>query len=342
MGFLRSASGPRRLSAVQPERRGSIDVYLSAEHFREALERDVRVGLGRPDGKWLPPVWFYDARGSQLFEEITRLPEYYLTRAERRLLSEFAGDIAERSGADTLIELGAGSCEKSRILLDALSDAKTLETYIPLDVSEPTLVDAATSLRRDYPDISVLPIVADFIEHLDRIPRSGRRLIIFLGSTIGNLAPDKRGRFLFDVDCTMAHEDSFLLGVDLVKDRSRLVAAYDDAAGVTAEFNRNVLLVLNRELDANFDPEQFEHVAVWNEEQSHIEMRLRSLLDQSVKIAKLDLDIHFARNEELLTETSAKFTAEAVEKELGAAGLCVEKVWQDPEGFLLALASPYC
>ncbi len=319
----------------------SIDVCLRAGDLREALERDVRRGL-QADQKWLPPVWFYDDRGSALFDEITRLPEYYLTRAERRLLESFSGEIADRSGAEVLVELGAGTCEKSRILLDALSETKTLKKYVPLDVSDQTLFDAASALAADYPDLQIHAVVGDFSQHINRVPADGRRLVVFLGSTIGNLGPEQRSRFLFDLDCTLTHGDSLLLGTDLVKDPSRLLAAYDDAAGVTAEFNRNVLLVLNRELGADFDPSQFEHVAVWNEEESHIEMRLRSLLDQTVLIKELDMEVHFARGEDLLTETSAKFTREGIEKELSAAGFVVDTMWEDPEGFLLTLATPYC
>ena len=319
----------------------SIDVHLTADDLEASLARDVRQGLQAKE-KWLPPVWFYDDRGSELFDEITRLPEYYLTRAERRLLESFAQDIAARSGAEVLVELGAGTCDKSRILLDALSKEGTLEKYVPLDVSDNTLLAAATSLSEDYPDLAVHAVVGDFSLHVDRMPAEGRRLIVFLGSTIGNLGPDQRKRFLFDLDCTMEHGDSLLLGTDLVKDPSRLLAAYDDASGVTAEFNRNVLNVLNRELGADFDPSLFEHVAVWNEERSHIEMRLRSLLDQNVAIDKLGIEVTFARGEDLLTETSAKFTRQGVAKELDEAGLVAEAMWEDAEGFLLTLATPYC
>lgn len=318
-----------------------MDIHLTASDLEQALERDVRQGL-EADQKWLPPVWFYDDKGSELFDEITRLPEYYLTRAERRLLESHAKEIAARSSAEVLVELGAGTCEKSRILLDALTDAGTLKKYVPLDVSDNTLFAAATSLADAYPTLSVHAVVGDFGLHIDRVPADGRRLVVFLGSTIGNLGPEQRKRFLFDLDCTMEHGDSLLLGTDLVKDTSRLLAAYDDASGVTAEFNRNVLNVLNRELQAHFDPSQFEHVAVWNPEKSHIEMRLRSLLDQVVDIDKLEMEVHFARGEDLLTETSAKFTREGIEKELVDAGLVPEAMWEDAEGFLLTLATPYC
>jgi L-histidine N-alpha-methyltransferase len=319
----------------------TIDIHLTSEDLQEAMARDVWSGLQDPEGKRLPPIWFYDDRGSELFDEITRLPEYYLYRAERRLLEAHAPEIAERSQANVLVELGAGTCEKSRIILDAMSAASTLETYIPLDVSDTTLLTAATAICEEYDGLAVHAVVGDF-SHVDRIPTSGRRLIAFLGSTIGNLGPDQRKRFLFDLDCIMGRGEHLLLGADLVKDVSRLLAAYDDAAGVTAAFNKNVLHVLNRELGADFDPSQFEHVAVWNEEMSHIEMRLRSLIGQTVVIKQLGLEVQFAKGEELLTETSAKFTREGLEKELFAAGLIVDRMWEDSDGFLLTLASPYC
>jgi L-histidine N-alpha-methyltransferase len=320
----------------------SIDVYLTAEDLRTALEGDVRVGLTAPD-KWLPPVWFYDDRGSALFDEITRLEEYYPTRAERALLLAHAPEIAARSGADTLVELGAGTCDKSRVLLDALTGAGTLRRYVPLDVSDGTLWMAATALAAEYPGLQVHAVVGDFDHHINQIPADGRRMVAFLGSTIGNFYPDHRRRFLFDLDCTMTHGDSFLLGTDLIKDEKKLIAAYDDASGVTAEFNRNVLHVLNRELHANFDPSRFQHVAVWNEEDHRIEMRLRSLGDQTVVIADLELEISFADGEDLLTEISTKFTRESVEAELFEAGFMVDAMWEAPEGeFLLTLSTPYC
>jgi L-histidine N-alpha-methyltransferase len=320
----------------------SIDVHLSASDLRAALENDVRIGL-QAGAKWLPPVWFYDDRGSALFDEITRLEEYYPTRAERALLRAHAPEIAARSGADTLVELGAGTCDKSRVLLDALVAAGNLRRYVPLDVSDGTLWTAANALVEEYPGLDVHAVVGDFDRHIGLIPSEGRRMVAFLGSTIGNFYPDHRRRFLFDLDCTMAHGDSFLLGTDLIKDEKKLIAAYDDAAGVTAEFNRNVLHVLNRELHADFDPARFQHVARWNEEEQRIEMRLRSLDDQRVRIADLDLEISFASGEDLLTEISTKFTREGVEAELFQAGFIVDAMWEAPEGeFLLTLATPYC
>jgi L-histidine N-alpha-methyltransferase len=306
------------------------------------LENDVRTGLTAPH-KWLPPVWFYDDRGSQLFDEITRLPEYYLTRAERKLLEDHSPEIAAAAQADTLVELGAGTCDKSRVLLDAMEATGSLRRYVPLDVSDGTLWSAATTLADEYPGLLVHAVVGDFHLHIDRVPSEGRRLIAFLGSTIGNLTPDQRSRFLFDLDCMMAHGDRLLLGTDLVKERSRLLAAYDDAQGVTAAFNRNVLHVLNRELHASFDPDQFEHVALWNEEAKRIEMRLRSLSNQVVSIADLSIDVTFAAGEDLLTEISSKFTRQGVEDELYAAGFLVDSMWEAPGGeFLLTLARPYC
>jgi L-histidine Nalpha-methyltransferase len=319
-----------------------MDVHLSVDDLRAALENDVRTGL-TAERKWLPPVWFYDDRGSLLFDEITRLPEYYLTRAERKLLEDHSPEIARAAEADTLVELGAGTCDKSRVLLDAMEGAGGLRRYVPLDVSDGTLWAAATALAYEYPGLLVHAVVGDFHLHIDQVPSEGRRLVAFLGSTIGNLTPDQRRRFLFDLDCMMAHGDRLLLGTDLVKDRARLLAAYDDAQGVTAAFNRNVLHVLNRELHASFDPERFEHVALWNEGDQRIEMRLRSMSDQVVSIDDLSIEVKFAAGEELLTEISSKFTRQGVEEELYEAGFLVDAMWEAPGGdFLLTLARPYC
>ena len=322
--------------------RPTVDVHLSPADLRAAMETDVRLGL-TAEHKHLPPVYFYDDRGCQLFDEITRLPEYYPTRAERSILEAHAKDMAQQPKADTLVELGAGTCDKSRILLQALQAAGTLERFVPLDVSETTLWDSALELAEEFPGLVITAVVADFHRHLERLPIGGTRLFAFLGGTIGNLDPAQRRRFLMDLDCAMDPSDHFLLGTDLVKDRGRLVAAYDDAAGVTAEFNRNVLHVLNRELGADFVPERFEHVALWNEEEGRIEMRLRSTVTQPVRVADLDLEVTFEAGEEMLTEISCKFTPEALEEELVASGFVVESMWES-EGseFLMTLASPYC
>ncbi len=320
----------------------TLDVHLTDDDLRHALEHDVRNGL-TASPKQLPPVYFYDDRGSQLFDQITRLPEYYPTRAERSILDAHAKDMALLSGADTLVELGAGTCEKSRILLDAMQAAGRLTRYVPLDVSASTLRTAADGLARDYPGLAVNAVVGDFHRHLDRLPAGGRRLFAFLGGTIGNLEPADRRRFLLDLDCVMDAGDRFLLGTDLVKDPARLIAAYDDAAGVTAEFNRNVLQVLNRELGADFDPSEFEHVARWNPDEHRIEMWLRSTRPQSIHIADLDLDISFAAGEEMLTEISTKFTPDALEEELVACGFVIDAAWtSDGDEFLMTLCHPYC
>jgi L-histidine N-alpha-methyltransferase len=292
--------------------------------------------------KSLPPVWFYDERGSQLFDEITRLEEYYPTRTERAILTRHAADITALAGCDVLVELGSGTSEKTRLLLDAMSKVG-LQRFVPFDVSEPTLRAAASDIAAAYPGLDVNAVVGDFRRHLDRIPASDRRLFAFLGGTIGNLNPAQRRRFLFDLDATLAPQDRFLLGVDLVKDRDRLVSAYDDARGVTAAFNRNVLRVLNRELGANFDPDAFKHVALWNDRDAWIEMRLRAQGQQKAWIEGLGLDVVFEDGEDLLTEISAKFTVEGVCAELADAGLIVEQRWTDPaHDFLVVLASPYC
>lgn len=316
----------------------TVAVHLSPEDLRDAMERDIRTGLvGTP--KSIPPVYFYDDRGSRLFDEITRLPEYYPTRAERSILDAHAKDIAEQSGADTLVELGAGTCEKSRLLLDALASGGRLVRFVPLDVSETTLWDAAASLADDYPGLEVHGLVGDFHIHLDEVPHGGRRLVAFLGGTIGNLDSGQRRDFLEGLGTFMNGDDRLLLGTDLVKERQVLIDAYDDSAGVTAEFNRNVLHVLNRELGADFTPELFEHVARWNEADQRIEMWLRSATDQRIHVGDLGLEVAFADGEEMLTEISTKFSPDALEKELGECGFEVEAAWMsDGDEFLLSLS----
>jgi L-histidine N-alpha-methyltransferase len=296
---------------------------------------EVAAGLSAPQ-KELSPKYFYDQRGSELFEEITRLPEYYPTRTERTILLEHATDIAELTKADTLVELGSGTSEKSRLLLDAL---EMPATYVPFDVAEATLRDTAVALSDEYPELEIHGIVGDFGHDLVHIPKGGRRMIALLGSTIGNLDPAGRAEMLATLRAGMDDGDTFLLGTDLVKDRARLVAAYDDAAGVTAAFNRNVLAHLNRELHADFDIDGFAHRAVFDEDHQWIEMHLVSQREQAVRIADLDLDVSFADGEALRTEISAKFTPDGVVNELGAAGMRVLEQWTDEDGdFLLTLA----
>ena len=320
----------------------TIDVHLSPDEVRRRMRADAITGL-QSDTKSIPPVWFYDERGSQLFEEITRLPEYYPTRAERHLLESFAPTIAELSKADTLVELGAGACEKTRVLLDALQQFGTLARYTPFDVSDEFLRDAASTLSDEYDPLSVHLVIGDFSEHLGQIPTDGRRMVAFLGGTIGNFDPARRARFLFDLNCTMSSDDSLLLGADLVKDPKRLVAAYDDAAGVTAQFNKNVLRVLNKQLGGNFDLDQFAHVALWNEEEQWIEMRLRALRATEVTLNDAGITVNFDEGEDILTEISAKFTPARIREELASAGFVVDGMWGGDEGeFLLTLAHPFC
>ena len=315
-----------------------IDVHLTAEDLRRELAGDVRAGLtGRP--KELPPRWFYDERGSQLFEEITRLPEYYLTRRERSILAERSAEIAALAAAETLVELGSGTSEKTRLLLNALREDGELPRFVPFDVSEPTLRGASEAIAADVPGLEVHAVVGDFQRHVDLLPRDGRRLVAFLGSTIGNLLPPERAAFLSSLADALDPGEWLLLGVDLVKEEGRLVAAYDDPAGVTAEFNRNVLAVVNRELGGEFPLDAFEHVARWDAEGERIELALRSLRAQHVAVRGLRLEVDFAAGEELRTEWSAKFRREGVEAELRAAGLEPVRWWTDAHGdFGLALA----
>jgi L-histidine N-alpha-methyltransferase len=302
------------------------------------IEEDVQRGLTATP-KDIPPKWFYDDRGSELFDEITRVEEYYPTRRERAILEAHAPEIARRTNADTLVELGSGTSEKTRVLLDGMRGAGTLRRFVPFDVSKRTLHDAAAAIESEYAGIDVQPVVGDFTLDLDNIPDGGRRLVVFLGGTIGNLLPPARSAFLRDVAAMLGPDDHLLLGTDLVKNVDRLEAAYDDAQGVTAEFNKNVLRVMNRELDADFDLDAFEHVAVFDIEREWIEMRLRSTRDQTVHVGALDLDVHFDDGEEMRTEVSAKFTRARVERELGAAGMELTDWWTDPAGdFALSLA----
>jgi L-histidine Nalpha-methyltransferase len=300
-----------------------------------ALRADVLNGLTRTP-KTLPPKWFYDALGSELFDRITELPEYYPTRAEREILLGRAAEIAAASGARTLVELGSGSSDKTRHLLDAMPE---LHAYVPVDVSESALRQAGEALVAERPGLEVHALIADFTAGI-RLPETpGPRLVAFLGGTIGNLVPEERAAFLASVRALLAPGDALLLGTDLVKDEAVLVAAYDDAAGVTAAFNKNVLSVMNRELGADFDPGAFEHVALWDAEREWIEMRLRSRTAQTVKVPALDLAVDFAAGEELRTEVSAKFRREGVTAELATAGLDLTHWWTDEEGrFALSLS----
>jgi L-histidine Nalpha-methyltransferase len=307
--------------------------------LHETLAEDVRDGLTR-DLKELPPKYFYDERGSELFERITTLPEYYPTRCERSILNRHAPAIVRNAGAEELVELGSGTASKTRALLYAMAGAGTLRRYVPFDV-DPSVVRACEGeLLELYPGLEVHGVVGDFGRDLERVPDGQRRLFAFLGGTIGNLYPHQRAQFLARVRGLMDDDDRLLIGTDLVKDRAVLEAAYNDRAGVTAEFNRNVLRVINSGLGADFEPEGFEHVAFFDEANSWIEMRLRANGAHTVRIDGCDMTVRFADGEEIRTEISAKFTIDAVERELGAAGLRLERFFTDEAGlFGLAFAA---
>lgn len=316
-----------------------VRVLIAPDERAQALRRDALAGLSASP-KSIPPTWFYDERGSDLFDEITKLEEYYPTRTERSILAAYGTEMVRLAGADTLVELGSGTSEKTRLLLDAMASAGSLARFVPFDVSEATLRVAAEEINRVY-GVEVTAVVGDFHRHLGAIPHGGRRLFAFLGGTIGNLTPPERQRFLADLAATMDSGDHLLLGTDLEKDVGRLVAAYDDVAGVTAAFNRNVLVVLNEELGADFDPEQFVHVARWNASERWIEMWLRSRRRQRIRIDRLELVVSFAKDEEMLTEISAKFTPQRLADELDEAGFVLDATFTDDAGdFALTLAHP--
>ncbi len=320
--------------------RVSIDVHLPADFAARALETDVRSGLSSSP-KWLPPKWFYDKVGSELFEAITQLPEYYPTRAEAEILTTYSDAIAESSGANTLVELGSGSSTKTRLLLDALRRRGTLRSYVALDVSAAALEGAAAALVDDYPELKIRGLVADFDHHLHLLGGDGARLIAFLGGTIGNFEPTSRRNFLSSIAEQMTPDDTFLLGADLVKSRDVLVPAYDDSQGVTAAFNRNVLSVINRELDANFDVDAFNHVAVWDDVNEWIEMRLQATRAMTVRINALGMTVSFQAGEQVRTEISAKFRRELLAREMADSGFALDSWLTDSQQrFSLSLWRP--
>jgi L-histidine Nalpha-methyltransferase len=318
-----------------------VDSWLSEDDER-TLANDVLDGLTKPF-KELAPKHFYDARGSALFERICELPEYYPTRTELAILRDRAADIVETTSAGELVELGAGASDKARVLLDAMRESGRLRRYVPLDVSQSVVQAAARALIDDYPGLRVHGVVGDFERHLEHVPdpNGGPRLVALLGGTIGNFPPGTRRGVLTRMASLVGPEDRLLLGTDLVKRPEVIEAAYNDSAGVTAEFNRNVLRVINRELGGDFDPEAFAHVAFFDRVHEWIEMRLRALRPMSVRITDLDLRVNFAAGEELRTEISAKFTRERITGDLEAAGLELESWLTDPEGlFAVSVARP--
>jgi L-histidine Nalpha-methyltransferase len=325
---------------IDPEATITIDSYLH-EGQERSLADDVLDGLTRPF-KELPPKHFYDARGAELFDQICELPEYYPTRTERSILQEAAERLASATLAEELVELGSGTAAKTRVLLDALHRAGTLKLYIPVDVTESMVRDCAQELTEEFPGLRVHGVIGDFERHLDRVPDAeGPRVVVFLGGTIGNFPPGSRRRFLREIAKLLGPEDHLLMGTDLVKDPQVLTQAYDDAQGVTAEFNRNLLRVLNRELQADFDPDDFDHVALFNREHEWIEMRLRARRAHTTTVRDLGLSVRFEEGEEMRTEISAKFTHERVEEDLAAAGLEIVSWLTDPEQlFAITLSRP--
>ena len=316
----------------------TVAVHTIGRDSRQDLIDDVRRGLTQSP-KILPPRWFYDERGSELFERITELPEYYQTRTEFAILQRYADEIVTRTRAASIVELGAGSCTKSRVLIKAAKGKGTLSTFVPFDISEATIRRAASELVEEYTDLSIYCVTGVFDEHLAQIPRFGTQLLVFLGSTIGNFSADETGAFLAEVRGLMEPGDFFLLGVDLVKAESALRAAYDDAAGVTANFNLNVLERLNRELSADFDLGAFEHVALWNAGMSRVEMHLRSLTAQVVVLPAAGLTVEFEAGELMRTEICTKYTRAGTEQLLVGAGMELVAWYSDPEerfGLVLA------
>lgn len=305
-----------------------VSVLLDPDWAAGSLVDDVRRGLGSHP-RSLPPKWLYDDRGSQLFDEITRLPEYYPTEREREILRDHAGEIATLSQATTVVELGSGTSDKTRTLLDAFTEAGQLERFVPVDVSEATLRHAADAIAAQYPGVQVEAVVGDFTLHLGHLPRGGRRMVAFLGGTIGNLYVEERAAFLGALADTLEPGDSLLLGTDLVKSADRLIAAYDDSRGVTAEFVMNCLRVLNRELGADFDLEQFTYVPFWDPHMERMDLRVRAEMPQRVRIPGAGLVLDLASGEEIRVEISTKFRPSGIAAELVAAGFTVARTWVD-------------
>jgi L-histidine N-alpha-methyltransferase len=317
-----------------------IDVHLR-DGTLASLADDVRSGLSRYPRE-LPPKYFYDARGSELFEQITELPEYYPSQVEQEILDAAGARIVELVRPAEIVELGPGSARKTTALLQPMMKLEPGGRYIPVDVSETAVQDCAARLVAMYESLAVHGVVGDFERHLDRIPQqSGRRLITFLGGTIGNLDHPRRSALLSALRAQLGPDDRLLVGTDMVKDRERLEAAYNDSAGVTAEFNRNMLRVINDNLEGDLDPEMFDHVAFYNEHARRIEMWLRAREDVSARIAALGMDVDFEAGEEIRTEISCKFTRDMLAREYSAAGLEPIAWYTDSDGlFALSLTGP--
>lgn len=307
-----------------------MTVFRKTELLVSPIAQDVLRGLSA-EPKNLPPKLFYDAEGSRLFEEITRTPEYYLTRTERGIFEQFAGEMVRAAGSNlTLVELGAGSASKTRILIRAILRRQLRLEFHPVDVSPAALKEAVASLNGDFSRLHVSPIAADYSHELpDLRSRPGRKLVLFIGSTIGNFEPEEARGFLKRLAASLQPGDALLLGFDMVKDAQMLQAAYNDAADVTAQFNKNILARVNRELAADFELDEFKHVALWNARKSRIEMHLESRVDQRVWISDLDREFQFSFGERIHTENSYKFTRTSMARLLRNSGLGLEQVWCD-------------
>jgi L-histidine N-alpha-methyltransferase len=318
----------------------SIEVVVTEAEGREAVYEATCRSL-QAEPKELPAVWLYDERGSRLYEEITRLPAYYLPQREDEILRDRAPEIARLTQASTLAELGAGSANNTRLLLDALQAAGTLERFVPLDVSGRALQASAETIAAAYPRLAVQPIVGDFERDLGLLPRSGRRLIAFLGSTIGNLYPAQRARLLAALADELSPEDGLLIGIDLVKDPARLRAAYNDPGGVTETFVRNALTAANRELEATFEQRRFAYEARWDPEREWMNIGFNAREAHRVSVGRLELELAFEQGETLRVEISSKFRRERFEREAAEAGLRVAHWWTDGAGdFAVALVQP--
>jgi L-histidine Nalpha-methyltransferase len=335
-----SLAGSGRSGAIEAPAAVRIDVHLR-DGALATIADDVRAGLARTP-KELPPKYFYDERGSQLFEQITRLPEYYPTRAEQQILDRVAPEIVGETEPGELVELGPGSARKTHALLAPMLERSEGATYVPVDVSESAVRELADRLSNTYDGIQIHGVVADFEHDLERLRANGdRRLVAFLGGTLGNFDKRQRIEFLRHTRMMLGPDDRLLIGTDLVKDRQRLEAAYNDSAGVTAEFNRNVLRVVNANLDGDLDPDGFDHVAFYDERRRRIEMRLRAREAHSSRIDALAMDVEFERGEEIRTEISCKFTRAALEREYASASLDMLGWYTDDENlFALSLTGP--
>jgi L-histidine N-alpha-methyltransferase len=309
----------------------TVENHLAADWSARELRHDIARAL-RAVPKIFPPRWLYDAEGSRLFDAITRLPAYYPTEAERSILRRRAHDIVAATGSDTVIELGSGTSDKTRTLLDAFWSVGRLRRFVPFDVSQPTLVQSATDLARRYPGLNIHAVVGDFTRHLAHLPSEGRRLVAFLGGTIGNLYVEERRAFLGALADRLQAGEWLLLGVDLVKPVQRILDAYDDAGGLTAAFVRNVLRVVNRELGADFNVDAFDYVPLWDQREERMDLRLRPAEPQRVRVEALDADVDISAGEELHVEISAKFRVDALTVELGDVGFATVDAWTDQRG----------